>query len=54
MEHLRTVSKILKEKNLYIKFKKCEFWLNKIAFHGHIVSSERISIDPSKVEAVNN
>ena len=54
MEHLQTVSKILKEKKLYIKFKKSEFWLNKIAFHGHIVSSERISVDPSKVEAVIN
>ena len=54
VEHLRTVLKILKQKKLYAKFKKCEFWLDKIAFLGHIVSSEGISVDPSKVEAVEN
>ena len=54
VEHLRTVLKILKQKKLYAKFKKCEFWLDKIAFLGHIVSSEGILVDPSKVEAVEN
>ena len=54
VEHLRMVLKILKQKKLYAKFKKCEFWLDKIAFLGHIVSSEGISVDPSKVEAVEN
>ena len=38
---------------MYAKFKKCEFWLEKVAFLGHIVTKEGISVDPSKVEAVS-
>ncbi|GKV45643.1 hypothetical protein SLEP1_g52705 [Rubroshorea leprosula] len=51
-EHLVIVLQILREKKLYAKFDKCEFWLNRISFLGHIVSKDRISVDPSKVEAV--
>lgn len=52
-KHLRLILQRLKEEKLYAKFKKCEFWLEKVAFLGHIVSSEGISIDSSKVEAVS-
>ncbi|GJX14019.1 putative reverse transcriptase domain-containing protein [Tanacetum coccineum] len=38
----------LREK-LYAKFSKCEFWLSKVAFLGHIVSAEGIYSDPAKV-----
>ena len=44
----------LKDKRLYAKFSKCEFWLGKVSFLGHVVSEEGISIDPSKVEAVSH
>ena len=44
----------LKENQLYAKFSKCEFWLDKVQFLGHIVSSDGISVDPAKIEAVNN
>ena len=37
----------------HAKFSKCEFWLGKVAFLGHVVSEEGISVDPSKVEAVS-
>ena len=53
-EHLRIILQILKEKQLFAKFKKCEFWLEKVSFLGHVVSQEGISVDPTKVEAVNN
>ena len=53
-EHLRLTLQKLKEKQLYAKFKKCEFWLEKVAFLGHIASSEGISIDPAKIEVVSN
>jgi hypothetical protein len=39
---------------LYAKFKKCEFWLEEVAFLGYVVSEDGISVDPSKVEAVVN
>ena len=39
---------------LYAKFSKCEFWLNKVHFLGHVVSAAGISVDPAKIEAVND
>nr|GFB32788.1 reverse transcriptase [Tanacetum cinerariifolium] len=51
-DHLRTVLQILRWKKLYAKFSKCEFWLSSVAFLGHIVSAEGITMDPAKVEAI--
>ncbi|GJR37319.1 putative nucleotidyltransferase, ribonuclease H [Tanacetum coccineum] len=42
----------LHNKKLYAKFSKCEFWLQQVAFLGHIVSADGIIMDPSKVEAI--
>ncbi|PPZ39193.1 hypothetical protein C5P26_26220, partial [Escherichia coli] len=39
-------------KKLYAKLSKCDFWLNEIAFLGHIVSADGIRVDPKKIEAV--
>ncbi|GJT07164.1 putative reverse transcriptase domain-containing protein [Tanacetum coccineum] len=41
-----------KQRNSYAKFSKCEFWLQQVAFLGHIVSADGIIMDPSKVEAI--
>ncbi|XP_072088336.1 uncharacterized protein [Arachis hypogaea] len=51
-EHLRIMLQILKERKLYAKFSKCEFWKEEVKFLGHMVSKGRIAIDPSEVEAV--
>jgi len=48
-EHLRVVLSRLREHKLYAKFSKCEFWLKKVPFLGHILSEDGISVDPSKV-----
>ena len=40
--HLRVVLQILMDRQLFSKFSKCEFWLQSVAFLGHIVSSEGI------------
>ena len=53
-EHLRTVLQILKERQLYVKFSKCQFWLDKVAFLGQVISREGISVDPHKIEAIVN
>ena len=53
-EHLRLVLQRLREHKLYAKFSKCEFWLEQVAFLGHIVSKEGIAVDPEKVSAVTN
>ncbi|KAL5769927.1 hypothetical protein ACOSP7_014081 [Xanthoceras sorbifolium] len=50
--HLRVVLQILREKQLYGKLSKCEFWLPEIAFLGHIVAAEGIKADPKKIEAI--
>ena len=44
---------ILRRNQLYAKFTKCEFWLEKVHFLGHVVSREGISVDPAKIEAVS-
>ena len=51
--HLRIVLQILREHQLYVKFSKCEFWLDEISFLGHIISKDGITVDPAKVNAVS-
>jgi hypothetical protein len=51
-EHLRIVLERLRQHKLYTKFSKCEFWMEKVAFLGHVLSAEGIAMDPSKVESV--
>ena len=38
VEHLRLVLQILRERKLYSKLSKCEFWIKKVKFLGHVVS----------------
>ncbi|KAA3487255.1 DNA/RNA polymerases superfamily protein [Gossypium australe] len=52
--HLRIVLQTLREKQLYAKFSKCEFWLREVGFLGHIVSVEGIRVDPNKILAIIN
>ncbi|XP_070050468.1 uncharacterized protein [Nicotiana tomentosiformis] len=44
VDHLRTVLRVLPKGKLYAKFSKCEFWLNSVAFLGHIISGEAIDL----------
>ena len=52
--HLSIVLQTLKDKLLYAKLKKCEFWLHKVSFIGHVVTNDGISIDSGKVDVVSN
>jgi hypothetical protein len=51
-EHLRVVLQRLRDHQLYAKFGKCEFWISEVPFLGHVISSEGIVVDPSKVRDV--
>ena len=51
-EHLRVVLTRLREHKLYAKFSKCEFWLKKVPFLGHVLSKDGISVDLGKVQEV--
>nr|GEZ18654.1 retrotransposon protein, putative, Ty3-gypsy subclass [Tanacetum cinerariifolium] len=52
--HLKLILKLLKEEKLYAKFSKCEFWLSKVQFLGHVIDSEGIHVDPVKIEAIKD
>jgi hypothetical protein len=53
-EHLRLVLEKLRSNQLYAKFSKCEFWLTKVTFLGHVISAGGVSVDPGKVKDVLN
>ena len=39
---------------MYAKLSKCQFWLDRVAFLGYVISVEGVSVDPQKIEAVVN
>jgi hypothetical protein len=53
-KHIRLVLEKLRSNKLYAKFSKCEFWLTKVAFLGHVISAGGVSVDPCKVKDVLN
>jgi ribonuclease HI len=53
-QHLRVVLGKLRAHKLYAKFSKCDFWLEKISFLGHILTAEGVAVDLGKVETVSN
>jgi hypothetical protein len=42
----------LRQHQLYAKLSKCEFWLDQVAFLGHIITKEGVAVDPQKIKAV--
>jgi hypothetical protein len=52
--HLRLVLEKLRSSQLYVKFSKCEFWLTKVAFLGHVISTGGVSVDLGNVKDVLN
>ncbi|GKA76041.1 putative reverse transcriptase domain-containing protein [Tanacetum coccineum] len=45
---------LLKKEQLYAKFSKCEFWIPKVQFLGHVIDSQSIYVDPAKIESVKD
>nr|GEX30823.1 putative reverse transcriptase domain-containing protein [Tanacetum cinerariifolium] len=52
--HLKLVLELLKKEKLFFKFSECELWLQEVHVVGHMVNSNGIHVDPSKIEAVKN
>ena len=46
LENLRIMLLTLRERQLYAKLSKCQFWLDRVAFLGHVISVEGMSLDP--------
>ncbi|GJT41243.1 putative reverse transcriptase domain-containing protein [Tanacetum coccineum] len=53
-EHLKLILELLKKEQLYAKFSKCEFWIPKVQFLGHVIDSQGIHVDPAKIESVKD
>ncbi|GJZ68248.1 putative reverse transcriptase domain-containing protein, partial [Tanacetum coccineum] len=53
-EHLKAVLELLKKEKLYAKFSKCEFWIIKVQFLGHVIDSQGIHVDPAKIESIKD
>nr|GEX68311.1 putative reverse transcriptase domain-containing protein [Tanacetum cinerariifolium] len=53
-EHLKAILELLKKEKLYAKFSKCEFWIPKVQFLGHVIDSQGIHVDPAKIEFVKD
>src|SRR5919197_1410394 len=54
IEHLKQVFEKLRESNLMVKLKKCEFGKQEITFLGHVIGKNGIKPDPAKVEKIKN
>ncbi|GJU44745.1 putative reverse transcriptase domain-containing protein [Tanacetum coccineum] len=51
-EHLKLILELLKKEELYAKFSKCEFWIPKVQFLGHVIDSKDIHVDPVKIKSI--
>ena len=43
--YLRIVLQVLRDRLLYAKFSKCEFWLTEVKFLGYVVSASGVSMN---------
>ncbi|GKB61041.1 putative reverse transcriptase domain-containing protein [Tanacetum coccineum] len=50
--YMRLMLDLLRKEKLYVKFSKCEFWLQEVHLLGHVVNHDDIHVDPSKNEAI--
>ncbi|GKE48959.1 putative reverse transcriptase domain-containing protein [Tanacetum coccineum] len=53
-EHLKLILELLKKEELYAKFSKCEFWIPKVQFLGHVINSEGIHLNHAKIESIKD
>ncbi|GKD24188.1 putative reverse transcriptase domain-containing protein [Tanacetum coccineum] len=51
-EHLKAVMELLKKEKLYAKFSKCKFWIPKVQFLSHMIDSQGIHVEPTKIESI--
>ena len=54
MKKIHLKKKCLGCYKLYAKLSKCQFWLDKVAFLGHVILAKGVSVDPQKIEAMVN
>ena len=42
----------MRDHQFYAKFSKCEFWLDKVNFLGHVISAKGIAVDLDRVRSI--
>ncbi|XP_053376976.1 uncharacterized protein K02A2.6-like [Mercenaria mercenaria] len=53
-QRLNAVFERLRERGLTVNYEKCKFCMDKLVFHGHVLSKHGIGPEQSKVEAILN
>nr|GEX67418.1 putative reverse transcriptase domain-containing protein [Tanacetum cinerariifolium] len=53
-EHLKLILELLKKEESYSKFSKYEFWIPNVQFRGHVINSQGIRVDPTKIESIKD
>ncbi|GKC06428.1 putative reverse transcriptase domain-containing protein [Tanacetum coccineum] len=53
-EHLKLILEFLNKEELYAKFCKCESWLPKVQFLGHVIDSQGIHVNPAKIKSIKD
>nr|GFA81600.1 putative reverse transcriptase domain-containing protein [Tanacetum cinerariifolium] len=48
-EHLKAILELLKKEELYAKFSKCEFWIPKVQFLGHVIDCQAFQLLKQKL-----
>ena len=49
LQHLQKVFHVMKQHQLYAKQSKCEFMKDQVAYLGHVIAKEGVSVDKSRV-----
>ena len=52
LKHLREVFLRIRKAGLKLNLEKCQFWMQRLPFLGHIITPQGIGPDPGKVEAI--
>jgi hypothetical protein len=51
-EDLRFILQVLREHQLYAKFRKCDFFEKQVHYLGHVISKEGVVVDPVKINSI--
>nr|GEV04080.1 reverse transcriptase domain-containing protein [Tanacetum cinerariifolium] len=54
LEDLLGLPPTRQKEELYVEFLKCEFWLPKVQFLGHVIDSKGIHVEPTKIESIKD
>lgn len=52
LTHLQQVLEVLAQHKLFAKFSKCQFGVTSVDYLGHVISSQGVAADPSKLQAI--